>query len=447
MVVITSETDGAAFDCAPDETVLQAARRAGLHIASACNGRARCSTCRLRVLDGDAAAGAETEAETALKARLRLGADIRLACQFRPESPISVRRLVRDDASHALATQLGRDGAGPGSELREVSVMNFDVAGFTGLTERLPPHDVLYLLNYFMTRAETVLAAHGGYFEKAVGDGFMALFGARGEPDAPLSAVAAALEIVDEIKRARHFMRAHYGVEFDARIGLEHGEALIGALGPAGMARVTALGEVANLAARVQEANKVAGTRLLVGETLFARVAGQVEAGDFVRLRLRGASGLRTLRAVTGLTPEGRARIEAARRPEAPGGRTWARLLDAADLPEGAVRIASLPDRDIALTRRGGRPIAFNNACPHLRFPLFGEAQAPDLPADSAIDDETLVLTCRWHGAAFDLLGGEVVAWCPLLSPEGRDLHWPILGDVSKNRARMTPIPCRERDG
>lgn len=449
MIELESEIDDRRFALAPGESVLAAARRAGLPFASACNGRARCSTCRIRVTRGEAGAPPESETETALKARVGLGPEVRLACQFRPEAPVAFRRLVLDDVDLALADQLGRDPSVAG-ELREVAVMFFDVKDFTGISRRLPAHDVLFLLNRFLTRAEEILGAHGGLFDKSVGDGFLALFGAEGEPEAPLAAVAAALEILDEVDRAGPFMRRHYQVPFDARIGLDFGEALIGALGPAGRRQLDVIGEVANVASRVEQANKETGTRLLVTEALLDRVRPGVVAPRAFPLKLRGV-GPRVLHEVTGLTPEGRARLDAAKPPVRRRGRTWERVAESADLPDGAVRVVPRTSCDLVLTRRAGRVHAFDNACPHLRWPQFGEAVTgpdgrPAIPAESLVDDDLRVV-CRWHGATFDLLDGAVVAWCPLLDPEGRSRQMPYLGDISKNRAPLEVFPVREEDG
>lgn len=446
MIILRSETDGVELLLEPGETVLAGAMRAGMPFASACNGRARCSTCRIQVLEGDADRPPETEEETALKARLGLGPQVRLACQFRPEGPLSFRRLVLDLTAGA---RLGKPAPPPG-ELRQVAALFLDVAGFTAISEKLPPHDVLFLLNGFLTMADARLARHGGLFDKAVGDGFVALFGAEGEADAPLAAVAAALDILEDADRARRFMKSQYGVDFDVRIGIDCGEALIGGLGPAGREQVTVIGEVANTASRVEQANKEAGTRLLVTDAVMERIAGEAEAPEFMRMRLRGATGLRTLHAVSALTEAGRARLAAAERPRREGGVTWARAAASAEVPEGGAKVLEGPDRDIVLARRDGRLHAFNNACPHLRLPLFGEPTPPEDPhpigPESPIDEEGRII-CRWHASVFDLADGGVAAWCPVLLAGGRLPIMPWMGDVSKNRAPLEVFPCREEAG
>jgi class 3 adenylate cyclase/nitrite reductase/ring-hydroxylating ferredoxin subunit len=451
---LRSAPDGIEFDCQPGASVLEAALQAGLPMAHACGGKARCSTCRIWIDDTDhAGEPPPTEAEAALKRQLALGPQIRLACQFRPIRPLAFRRLVIDQSDLAVANQLDRSRAAQAGEVRNVAVMFFDVSGFTAISDRLPPYDVMFLLNKFLTHAASILERHGGYFDKAIGDGFVAIFGVQGQSDSPLRAVAAALEVLRAVDGARPLMRQLYGVEFNARIGLHYGEALIGALGPAGDERLTVIGDVANIASRAEQANKEAGTRLLITEDLYAQVLNAVVSPDFVRMRVAGTKTRRTFYEVAGLTAEAQAWVDdPANAPlsHAPGKR-WERLLDSAALPEGAVRIVPQRRYDIALTRRGGRVFAFNNHCPHNRLALFGQelpegGPLPPAPADSAFPTDTQV-ECRFHGSVFDLENGRIVSWCPRLGPDGAAEGLSILGDISKNEACLEVFRCREADG
>lgn len=453
MVKLKSHHDNVEFECMPGESVLEAARRHGIPFTSACGGRARCSTCRIWIMEGDGGTPEPGEAELKLKSRIALGPEIRLACQFRPVSDITFRRLVIDETDLVLADQLRRPAGFHSGELRNVAVLFFDVAGFTGMSELLPAYDVLFLLNRFFTRAGDMISAHGGYFDKAIGDGFDAIFGAQGQEDAAVRSVAAALEILAEVDRARPLMKRLYNVEFNARIGIDYGEALIGSLGPAGQERLTAIGEVTNIASRVESANKEAGTRLLITEPLYQAVKDDVVSPDFVRVRLRGATERRTLYEISGLTEQAKRRLqpEADARQQLYAGLRWSRILDSSSLSEGERKIIAHDDFDFVLMRLKGEVLAFNNACPHLRLPFFGVAveangAVPATAASSDIDGE-LNIDCRWHKSIFNLKSGEIISWCEKLAPDGTAPGMEYLGDVSKNRAKLETFPCREADG
>ena len=185
------------------------------------------------------------------------------------------------------------------------------------------------LLNGSRSRAGTVRSAlierNDGYIDKFVGDGLMAIFGVEGQPDAPIRAVNAALQTLAAVDRMKPFFASMYGIGFDIRIGLHLGEAVIGSIGSPGHERLTAIGDAVNVASRVEGANKEAGTRLLISEALYDRVKDEVEAADFVRVRLRGTSDRITLYEIVKLRPETERALNAAPAREVVklGGKTW----------------------------------------------------------------------------------------------------------------------------
>ena len=153
MAKIISLPDGVEFDANEGETLLEAALRADLPLTHACGGRAKCSTCRIWVLDGLDACPARTEAEQALATRLGLGDEVRLACQMKPGANMRIRRLVLDETDLVMSSQLDRSAATRVGEIREVAVFFSDVTGFTAISEALSPYDVMYLLNRYFVQA------------------------------------------------------------------------------------------------------------------------------------------------------------------------------------------------------------------------------------------------------------------------------------------------------
>jgi len=261
MAKITSLPDNIEFEAAAGETLLEAALRCGVPLTHACGGRAKCSTCRVWVLDGLEGAPPRCELERALADRLSFGNEVRLACQLRPEDDLRIRRLVIDETDLVLANQLDRSSAGRAGEVKSVTIFFSDITGFTSLSEQMTPYDVMYLLNRYFVQVGEIIERNDGYIDKFVGDGLMAIFGLDDQPDAPLRAVNAALRTLAAVDRMKPFFKSMYGVDFDIRIGLHHGEAVIGSVGSIGHEKVTAIGDVVNVASRVEAANKEAGTR------------------------------------------------------------------------------------------------------------------------------------------------------------------------------------------
>ena len=454
MARIISLPDGVEFDANAGETLLEAALRAELPLTHACGGRAKCSTCRVWVLAGLDRCPARTAAEQALAERLGLGDEVRLACQLRPGGDLRVRRLVIDETDLMMTSQLDRSAATRVGEVREVTVFFSDVVGFTTIAETLSPYDVLYLLNRYFVQAGEIIERNGGYIDKFVGDGMMALFGVHDQKDAPIRAVNAALQMLAAIDRMKPFVASMYNLDFDIRIGLHHGEALLGSVGTLGHERLTAIGDVVNVASRVEGANKEAGTRMLISEALYRLVEDQVEMLDFVRTRLRGTSERITLYEIQRLRPE----VEAAlnervlHETERYGGREWLRAFAEDELAVGERRILELEKCDVVVHRGPNGYVAFNNACPHVRLPFYDrkppkEEHLANLPPRQSVVSDDLGIVCRWHGSCYDLQTGEIRAWCPLLNADGTSPGWEFLGDISKNLAPLEVFQCRIADG
>jgi len=254
-------------------------------------------------------------------------------------------------------------------------------------------------------------------------------------------------------------MKAMYDKDFAIGIGLHYGDAVIGTLGGGREERLTAIGETVNIASRIESANKEAGTRLLISEALYRQVENQVEVSDFIRVRLRGTNERMSLYEVIRLTPEAETRLSAqdSRETMRFAGRQWTRLAGEDEIGDGERRVFELDAVDLVVLRKGERYFACNNSCPHMHLPFFekrdpaetGVIKSPtgrEIPRDSQLTDD-LGLVCRWHESYFDLQTGEARNWAPRLQADGTSKGWEFMGDTSKNRAPIKPLPCLVKDG
>ncbi|HEY8374954.1 MAG TPA: adenylate/guanylate cyclase domain-containing protein [Nannocystis sp.] len=282
----------------PDRTLLEIALAAGIPHASACGGQGRCSTCRVLVLDHPEHLTPATEVEQRLARVKGFEPNIRAACQTRVLGDVRVRRLVLDDedarlASAGTAQSLGRE--------RQLAVLFSDIRDFTSFTERHLPYDVVHILSrYFLHMGEQVLL-HGGYIDKYMGDGMMALFGLeRVSPaEACGDAVRAGLDMLAALTDFNVYLRRQFDLEFQIGIGIHYGSVIVGEIGHPQKAPFTAIGDTVNTAARVESATARLGAQLLVTEAVRAH------AGDIAcyrpagRVPLRGKQGEHELYAVT----------------------------------------------------------------------------------------------------------------------------------------------------
>lgn len=186
-----------------------------------------------------------------------------------------VARLERDPSRLEL-----------GGERRVVTILFTDLEGFTSMAESADPQILVHFMNAYMDMIGEEVLAHGGTIGKFIGDGSMSIFGApESYPDDAARAVQCALAIVDRAAALGEEWRKHGLSTGRTRVGAHTGEALVGNFGGRKRVDYTALGDTVNRAARIEGANKVFGTPVLIsdatrraaGETLCARPAGDVQ--------------------------------------------------------------------------------------------------------------------------------------------------------------------------
>ena len=179
------------------ETILLAALRAGIAHAHLCGGSARCSTCRVIILEGLENCAPRNDEEKAIADNLRFAPQVRLACQTTVTGPIKLRRLVTDVLDDVDLESLYIEGVDPCSigEEKFVLILFSDIQGFTPFAENMLPYDVIHALNLYFQRVGEVINRHGGVISNYMGDGFMALFEVEDPAEGALRAARAGLEL------------------------------------------------------------------------------------------------------------------------------------------------------------------------------------------------------------------------------------------------------------
>jgi class 3 adenylate cyclase len=158
------------------------------------------------------------------------------------------RSVLNAVADRTIADRLIDNPGALGGELREVTMLFCDIRGFTALTEKMPPHEVIELLNEHMTALTDVAYAHGGTVDKFVGDLIMVLFGApEGSREDTLSAVRCA----QAMQARRREMNATARHPLEIGIGLATGTVVAGCMGSDKRLSYTVLGHHVNLASRL----------------------------------------------------------------------------------------------------------------------------------------------------------------------------------------------------
>jgi adenylate cyclase len=246
-------------------SVLEASLRNNVPHASVCGGRARCSTCRIRVI-GDCSGLPEPSKREAFVLN-RVGAadpSIRLACQLRPTQDLSFFQLFMPHtmSANAHATHPHRIG-----EERYLVSMFVDMRGSTRLAEARLPFDTVFIVNRFLGAVSQAVIECGGQPNQFVGDGELALFGLHTGPQtACRQALKAAAMIAANVEELNQFLSHDLNEPIRFGIGIHGGEVIIGDIGYRDHMVFTALGDAVNVAARLQDMTKNVGCETIVSE-------------------------------------------------------------------------------------------------------------------------------------------------------------------------------------
>ena len=251
-------------------TVLDASQMLGVPHTSICGGKGRCSTCRVRVRADLGALPSPSPEEQRVLRRIGAPSNVRLACQLRPRGPVSVVPLL--SSPKAGREYFLRPVYAEGGE-QEVVILFADLRNFTRLAETRLPYDVVFILNrYFQEMGQAVEAA-GGYVDKFIGDGMIALFGLEAVNAQPASqALTAARLMFVRLDALNHALAAELDAPLRMGIGIHIGLAVVGEMGYGRARSLTAIGDTVNIASRLETLSKSYGCDLVVSEALLRSI-------------------------------------------------------------------------------------------------------------------------------------------------------------------------------
>lgn len=288
-------------------TVLNASLEAGIPHTHVCGGNARCSTCRVMILEGQEYCAPRTPAEQELAKKLGFDPGVRLACQtaIAQTGRITLRRLAldADDVVNFYDQVNGRVVPQMMGHEQRLAILFADIRGFTAFSEGLPPYDVIYVLNRYFQRMAQVIKRYGGTINVYMGDGLMALFGIDQADHVAARAVQAGLAMLEAVEALNPSFELLYQQRLRIGIGIHCGETVIGSIGDPSYPKMTAIGDAVNLASRIEAANKALGTSLLISEVVYQELQGQVCVRQGHCVQVPGKSGEYMLYEVESLTP------------------------------------------------------------------------------------------------------------------------------------------------
>jgi len=278
-------------------SVLEASLRYHVPHSSVCGGRARCSTCRIRVIGDCSLLPVPSQREAFVLNRVGAAdPSIRLACQLRPETDLSFFQLFMPQTmpANAPASQPHRIG-----QERYLVSMFVDMRGSTRLAENQLPFDTVFIVNRFLGAVSQAVIAWGGQPNQFVGDGQLALFGLSSSPQtACRQALKAAAMISANVDELNEFLKHDLREPIRFGIGIHGGEVIIGDIGYREHMVFTALGDAVNVAARLQDMTKTLACEAIVSEEVRVTAGLSADALPQQQVEIRGRTGPMIVRSV-----------------------------------------------------------------------------------------------------------------------------------------------------
>jgi len=278
-------------------SVLEASLRYNVPHASVCGGRARCSTCRIRVIGDYSRLPAPSQREAFVLNRVgATDPSIRLACQLRPETDLSFFQLFTPQtvSANAAATAPHRIG-----QERYLVSMFVDMRGSTKLAEKQLPFDTVFIVNRFLGAVSQAVIECGGQPNQFVGDGQLALFGLQTTPQiACRQALRAAAMIAANVDALNQFLRHDLREPIRFGIGIHGGEVIVGDIGYRDHMVFTALGDAVNVAARLQDMTKSLGCEAVLSEEVRVTAGLSADGLPQQQVEIRGRTEPMIVRSV-----------------------------------------------------------------------------------------------------------------------------------------------------
>jgi adenylate cyclase len=178
-----------------------------------------------------------------------------------------------------------------GGKRRRMTVLFSDVRGFTAMSEKATPEEVVGQLNEYFSRMVHVLFEHHGTLDKFVGDMVMGLFGAPlDDPDHAEHAVQTGLAMSRALDELNRQWAAVGKPQLDIGVGISTGDMVAGNIGSEAIMSYTVIGDTVNLGARLESLNKEYGTRIIISEATRAELKGRYDIYPLGEVTVKGKS-------------------------------------------------------------------------------------------------------------------------------------------------------------
>jgi adenylate cyclase len=261
------------------QSILEASLSAGIPHFHACGGNARCSTCRVLVLEGVDSLTPPNAKESFLKNQMHFPPNVRLACQTRVVgAAVKVKRIIRDVTDIGL--YVGSAAGDSTQELGEEKIMAllfFDIRSFTQIMEKHPAFDVIHIIRKLFSSFQSRIEFNKGNIVETTGDGLYAVFNYEKRKDQNAqSAVHAAYSMLEDLETLNEtYFIPYFEERIEAGIGIHLGKVVSGTVRVGAADHWVVMGYPVNIASRLQTATKELDNDLIVSSEIYGLMDGR----------------------------------------------------------------------------------------------------------------------------------------------------------------------------
>lgn len=275
-----------------DQSILSASLDAGIPHFHACGGKAKCSTCRILVLEGAENLSPENKKEAFLRKKLPFPATVRLACQsYVMKGDVTIERIIKDELDFSLflnnntfeakSQQLGVE--------KELVLFFLDIKNFTPFVESYLPFDVIHVVRRLFFIFNNVIHKLKGKIVETAGDGLYAVFGLESSSrEAADEAIEAANQIVTELNTLNaDYLKKYFFIFFEVGIGIHFGKVIMGKVKIGDKYTENIMGIPVNIAARLQGMTRELNNNIIISEDVARRASSQFNS-PLINVKLKG---------------------------------------------------------------------------------------------------------------------------------------------------------------
>lgn len=176
-----------------------------------------------------------------------------------------------------------------GGDKKDLSVLFSDIRGFTTISEKLTPEELVRLLNEYLTAMTNIVFKYEGLLDKYIGDAIMAVFGAPlDQPDHAERACRTALEMKAELGKLQKKWEAEGRPLINIGVGINTGDMVVGNMGSDMRFDYTVMGDSVNLGARLEGINKEYGTSIVISQYTYERIKDRLFCRELDSVKVKG---------------------------------------------------------------------------------------------------------------------------------------------------------------